>query len=339
MFLMLSLCLLRAPTPEAQAGVCKPRFVNRKTPHDASHLTPPQKAFSWRLEKMYRDSQITGYRLTFPSPVKSGVSCNDTVWSEYYVPRTERNRTERRIPSVVVLHFLNDPNFTVTRMVATTLARRGIAALLLKLPYYGERRPADFSEGHFRDLATWVGAWRQGVQDVRCALAWLKDRPETDADRLGVLGVSLGALVGSLVVATDANVKRAVLVVGGGDLAEILWSAPEAKELRAKLLKQGISKEKVRSALKPIEPLRFASLLPEGTVLMFNGRKDRTIPPPCARALARAFGAARVIWFDETHTAMAVHLGKILETTILFFKGEPLNAKRLEAEKSQEDSE
>ena len=34
----------------------------------------------------------------------------------------------------------------------------------------------------------------QAVLDIRRATAWLADRPEVDAERLGIFGVSLGGI-------------------------------------------------------------------------------------------------------------------------------------------------
>ncbi len=43
-------------------------------------------------------------------------------------------------PGVIVLHILG-ADFPLSRYMAARLADRGVAALFVKLPYYGERRP------------------------------------------------------------------------------------------------------------------------------------------------------------------------------------------------------
>ena len=62
---------------------------------------------------------------------------------------------------------------------------------------------------------------RQGVCDVRRALRWLAARPEVDADRLGVTGISLGGIVSSLVVSVDPRVRSGALLLAGGDLSKV----------------------------------------------------------------------------------------------------------------------
>ena len=307
MAVVLCMLLLAADAP-VETGACAPVFVNRPAAADAAALTPAAKPFDWRLEEIARDDAIAVKRLTFPSPVKSPHECNNTVWCEYYAPHAAAAPG----PAAIVLHFLYDKDFRVTRFVCDSLARRGIPSLMVKLAYYGERRPPsmpDFSDS----LEMLVPAWLQSVQDVRCALAWLGARPEVDPHRAALVGVSLGAFVGGLVLSVDARLERAVLVLGGGNLNEVLWSAPETARLRAVLSARGLTRAATRDLLAPIEPLRFAAPLPPGTLLMINARNDTTVPPACAQALADAFKADAVRWHDTTHTGLAVSLFAVLD--------------------------
>ncbi len=296
-------------------GRCACAFQNRKVPHDAAHLTPSVDGFPWTLEKGAGDGEVQLFTLTFPSPIRSRFDCNNTVWCEYYMPV---GKTE--CPATVVLHFLADPGFRVTRLVCDQLARNGTAALLVKMAYYGERRPENPDIRLVSDLDLLVSGWIQSVQDIRCALSWLASRHEVDAERLGVTGISLGALVGSLVVSVDPRVKKAALVLGGGDLTTILWHAPETKQLRTLLRKKKLTVEATRRVLQPIEPLRFAAPLPEGTVFMINAKNDRTVPPACTRKLAEKYQAAELAWYDATHTGLAAYLFPLLENIKRFLQ-------------------
>ena len=58
--------------------------------------------------------------------------------------------------------------------------------------------------------------------DVRRAADFLRSRPEVDPSRVGVTGISLGAIVGSTTAGVDGRFAKAVLTIGGGDLARIL---------------------------------------------------------------------------------------------------------------------
>ncbi len=308
--------LLSGPGGRGVEKTLKVSFPNRRTPANAAHLTPPSGLLKVRLRAPLDLGPCKVTVLTFPSPVKTPFPCNNTVWCELFEPAANKAG-----PACVVLHFLNDPSFVVTRLVCQKLAAKGIRALLLKLPYYGERKPPSLKEGKIQpDLKQLVAAWRQGIQDTRCALAFLASCKEVDPRRLGLVGISLGALIGATVTAVDPRVKRSVLILGGGDLVSVLWSAPEAEELRSRLKAGGVTREEAARILAPVEPLRFAAPLPSGTVLMINALQDRTVPPQCARALARAFGGAKVLWYPTSHTGLSAHFNEVLAETIDFLQ-------------------
>src|SRR5436305_1132179 len=85
------------------------------------------------------------------------------------------------------------PRRPLSRYLAARLAQRGVAALFVKLPYYGERRPRGGQKRFLStDIERSVLAMRQGVCDVRRAVAWLASRPEVDSGKIGVAGISLG---------------------------------------------------------------------------------------------------------------------------------------------------
>ena len=76
-----------------------------------------------------------------------------------------------------MLHILG-ADFPLSRYLAAWLADRGVAALFVKLPYYGERRGPDRSRRFLStDAERSISSMRQGVCDVRRAVAWLASRP------------------------------------------------------------------------------------------------------------------------------------------------------------------
>lgn len=62
------------------------------------------------------------------------------------------------------------------------------------------------------------------VVDVRHALTFLETRPEIDASRLGLMGVSLGCSVAVGVAGVDERARATVAVAGPGDLGRV-WRA------------------------------------------------------------------------------------------------------------------
>jgi dienelactone hydrolase len=223
---------------------------------------------------------------------------------------------------VIVLHILG-ADFALSRYVAARLAERGVAALFVKLPYYGERRPPGEGKRFLStDIERSIGAMRQGVCDVRRAAAWLAGRPEIDPARLGITGISLGGIVAAVAAAVDPTLNRASLLLAGGDLSRILWDMPEAARYRALWIESGRTRADLKALTDPFDPLTYAHRLAGKRVLMIAGNIDEVIPPACTRALWTAAGRPRIIWYDCGHYSALAYLLPAVRTTVEFFAAE-----------------
>jgi len=95
------------------------------------------------------------------------------------------------------------PGYRLFRQVADTLSRHGIAVLRLDDRGFGA------SEGNGNTATS-----RDFADDVQAALAWLRNRPEIDPARLGIVGHSEGGLIAPLVAAEDTTLRAIVLLAG-----------------------------------------------------------------------------------------------------------------------------
>ncbi len=291
----------------------------------ASEVTVPElfrlraAQFDYHLEPTLETARYSVARLRFPSPIETTEVVNNTVHAEYFQPKGEGAH-----PAVVVLHILG-ADFALSRYMAARLADRGVAALFLKLPYYGERRPASFVRDPKRiraeDIERSVTAMRQGVCDVRRAAIWLSKRPEVDPRRLGATGISLGGIVSSIVVAVDPEIRQGAFLLAGGDLASILWTMPEARNFRARWVESGRTLDELRTLSRPYDPLTYASGLRGKRVFMMAGNVDEVIPPASARALWEAAGRPSIQWYDCGHYSAAGFLLPGIRQTVDFFAG------------------
>jgi dipeptidyl aminopeptidase/acylaminoacyl peptidase len=151
--------------------------------------------------------------ITFPSPMETVVPENNTVHGEYFQPAGAGP-----FPGVVVLHILGG-EFPLSQTVASSLARAKVAALFIKMPYYGERRSKESPRRMIsRDPRETAEGMTQAVLDVRRAGAWLAARPEVDKQRLGVTGISLGGIMSALSAAGEPRFRKVAIYLGGGKL-------------------------------------------------------------------------------------------------------------------------
>ncbi len=273
--------------------------------------------FRYEMEPRLETEEYTVSAVRFPSPIVTPDLENNTVHAEYFQPRKAGKR-----PAVVVLHILG-ADFALSRYVAARLADRGVAALFVKLPYYGERRPPGADKRFLStDIERSVLAMRQGVCDVRRAVAWLASRPEVDPKRLGVTGISLGGIVSSVAAAVEPTIQKGVFLLAGGDLAQILWDMPEAARYRDAWIKSGRTLQDLKALTDPFDPLTYADRLKTKQILMMAGNVDEVVPPASARALWQAAGRPRIVWYDCGHYSAVGFLLPGIRDMVEFFEAE-----------------
>lgn len=242
-------------------------------------------------------------RLEFPSPMQSPHPENNTVHAEYYCPTGPGP-----FPGVVVLDITGGDQ-SLSRTIATFLAQRRIAALFVQMAYYGPRRPPGKSVRLLSmDLKQTADAIRQTVLDLRCAAAWLASRPEIDSSRLGIMGTSLGSLMGTLTAEMEPRFRRVGVLLGGGGLVDAYWDDPRARPYRDAYLLIGGTKEKAAQWIAPLDPLTCAGNLKDRQVLIIAALQDELLPARTAEALWQASGRQKIIWVDCTHYGAIAYL-------------------------------
>ena len=274
--------------------------------------------FEYQLIPAPNELGIRVYRMKFDSPFESPFPENNVVPGELYLPV----RAEGKMPAAIVLDILQG-NALLPRMMARRLASEGVAALYISMPYYNARRPKNNAHERMvsEDPRVTIYALRQTVMDVRRAKAVLASRPEIDPEKIGITGISLGAIATALSAGVDGDFYRVVPILGGGDIASIMFKAPETRRIREILPKMGITQKDLAEFFAPVEPLNFASRIDPAHCLMINAEKDETIPKANAEALAKAIGGPTMIWSPLGHVDSAIYLPNILQKTADFFNG------------------
>jgi dienelactone hydrolase len=187
---------------------------------------------------------------------------------------------------------------------ASTLARRGVVALLIDAPFARHGRsgwPVRFDE---RDRDDQV----QLIVDLRRGVDLLTSRSDVDPHRLGYLGISYGGAMGGLLAGVERRLAAYVLVVGDGGLVNH-FSVPEASGGHLQGMPAGEAQRWTR-AMEPIEPLRFVGRAAPAQLLFQNGRQDTMVPLAHGRAYQEAGSEPKtLLWYDAGHglDPQAVH--------------------------------
>jgi dienelactone hydrolase len=254
------------------------------------------------------------WQTTFPSPVTTPVEANNTVHAEYY-----RSRLPGRRPAVIVLHILGG-DFPLSRLFSNALAQHGVHALFVKMPYYGPRRdPASPRRMVSPDPHETVEGMTQAVLDIRRAAAWLGCRPEVDASRLGVFGISLGGITAALALEAEPRLTSACLLLAGGGIASVGWDARQSQRVREQWLAQGHTRDEFVSILAAVDPVTYATSARGKRILMLNATEDEVIPRAATETLHRALGDAEIRWLPGGHYSVIRHLPTALLAVSHFF--------------------
>lgn len=283
--------------------------------------------FQFKAKYARSSGPVRVYKVTFPSPVTTDVPANNTVYGDYFQPAGRGP-----FPGVVVLHILGG-EFSMSRMIANGLARHGIAALFIKMPYYGERRVGTSRRYLSLDPDETLERFTQGVADIRRAAAWIGDRPEVDGGQLGLTGISLGGIMSGLAGPVEPRFKKIAIYLGGGNLGEMIWqhNNRSAREFRKRWLDSGETKATFLAKSKPADPVTYAHLLKDRQVLMVAAKHDEIVPPAATLALWNAAGRKpRLVWLDAGHISAAQFLFGEMQRLNKFFEPvkKPATAKK-----------
>jgi hypothetical protein len=266
----------------------------------------PANAFPYTTEFERHSGPVRITHVRFPSPVETEIPENNTVHAKYFQPPGEGP-----FPGCVVLHILGG-DFPLAEFVANSLARQGVAALFLKMPYYGERRsPQSRRRMISRDPHETAEGMTQAVLDIRRGASWLAARPEVAADRLGVTGISLGGIMSALSAAGEPRFKKVAVYLGGGELAPSIWENPhpDAEKFRQQWIAGGGTRESFVETLAPVDPATYGQLLKDRDVLMVAARHDEIITERATLALWKSMGEKpKLVWLDAGHITAAVYL-------------------------------
>ncbi|MGB0589326.1 MAG: alpha/beta hydrolase [Myxococcota bacterium] len=159
----------------------------------------------------------------------------------------------------------------------------------------------------FERRAEWLEPSREIEELGRLALQYRRDvvrgldqwrnLDEMTATRFGLMGISMGAMVGAGVAGTDPRIEAAVLCIGGGDMADVLIRGRDTEldqyraDLAARLeLNEPDLLPHFRDALDPIDSTVHAPNVDAARTLFFGARFDRVVPWRNNRLLWDALG-------------------------------------------------
>ncbi len=272
-----------------------PQVYFDRYPVRDSLLAVEESEFKNRL--MYTKTQ---FRLTYADGDAERV-----VKLEFY--RTKKGHGPRPTSNVVPIRA---GSYVVPRLLARWAARRGYNAVIVKRPTKWFR-----TSHSVEDLEQ---IFRGALSDHRSVLAWLRERPEVDKKRMGIVGTSLGAFTGVMLAALEPQIKMNFLLMGGQDFSKIILNSEDegvVKWVAARMALNGMTKEELRLKIKEhiiSDPLAVSKYIDPKKVVQVITKKDKDVPAASQWELWESLNRPEAYVFPVGHYTMAIYLRPIL---------------------------
>jgi dienelactone hydrolase len=231
-----------------------------------------------------REYTLESGELTFPSALETPHAENNVVHARFF-PARERPAAPRR--AVVVLPQWNsDAGGHIG--LSQLLARVGVSALRISLPYHDRRMPPELSRADYivsSNIARTLQVCRQAVLDVRRAVWWLRDQ---GYDRIGLLGTSLGSCLAMLTASHEPLVRAQALNHVSPFFADVVWRGVSTSHVRAGL-DGHITLDMLRDLWRPISPWSYLDRHRSRKTLLVYAKYDLTFPVDLSLTLIEEF--------------------------------------------------
>jgi dienelactone hydrolase len=191
-------------------------------------------------------------------------------------------------------------------MSAPWLHRRGVNLAIPVLPLHGSRANLALASGAgfvTGDVSNTLHALTQTVWDIRRLVAWLRDE---GAERVGVLGLSLGGYSTALLASLEDDLDCAIAGIPPAELGELTCYHATSRALQLASDAQ-ITPERIATALTPVAPLMLRPRVALEKRFIFGALADRFVPAPQVEALWRHWDKPAIHWYPGAHLGFRFH--------------------------------
>lgn len=228
--------------------------------------------------------------LRFPTALATPFPENNVVVGRWFPAKGEAPvdaaGAARRRAVVVMPQWNSDAGGHIG--LSHLLARFGVSALRISLPYHDTRMPPELTRADYivsSNVVRTIQACRQAVLDARRAIAWLASQ---GFERIGILGTSLGSCLAMLTTAHEPLIRAQALNHVSPWFADVVWRGLSTRHVRAGL-EGNIDLERLRRLWRPISPFSYLEHVRRARTLLVYARYDLTFPVDLSRMLVDEF--------------------------------------------------
>jgi alpha/beta superfamily hydrolase len=232
-------------------------------------------------------------------------------------------KTTEKIPMVCIFHGFTgnkmEPHFVFVKL-SRMLAKKGIASVRFDFSGSGE------SDGDFIDMTI-----SKELEDAKAILNYVKSLDFVDTNKIGIVGLSMGGAVGSMLAGDCKNdIKSLCLWAPAGNMGELVTSGRSEAEIK-EIRKAGFWDEDgllvgtdFLDDILSIDIFGKAAAY-DKNVLLLHGTKDQSVPLAVSEKYLDIYETKAVLHIIEgsNHTFDSKEWeNEVLDYTIGFLEGE-----------------
>jgi dienelactone hydrolase len=264
------------------------------------------------LKPLDDDASCTRYRLDYDSIHDQRVPAILALPKRYAAPW----------PAVLLVHGSGGhKDSDYIHLASEALNRQGFATLAIDTQYHGDRkRPGRSGDIHMPDSYTMRDAWIQSVVDLRRAVDYLETRPDIAQDKIGYLGFSQGAMLGSVLGGVEGRVSCFCLAVPGGGIINIVRHIDQYPLLK-KYWPVNLTPEVMRTIeeiANVTDPIHYVGRIAPRPLLIIVAKYDEIIPPEASAALVEAAHAKEPEQVKRWESGHVLHPSAIFDVRDFF---------------------
>lgn len=222
-------------------------------------------------------------------------------------PPDATDRQPDRLPPVCIhLAGTGDSTYFARQTLAAPLARsRGIGALILQTPFYGERKPEGQSGTRLRQFTDQLMMTMTAVQESRALLRWMKARGH---NLVGVTGYSMGGFLAAITAQLSQSHPLAVIPCAAGNSPSFaLTDSPlqriiDWERLAAELPDDVTPRELMRDLMDSYAIDKHGSLDHPELAILVAATNDAFIPTAEVEKLHAHWPGSELRWLRAGHT-------------------------------------
>jgi uncharacterized protein len=161
--------------------------------------------------------------------------------------------------------------------------------------------------------------------DLVSAIDYAVSRPDVDANRIGVYGLSLGAATVILAAAQDERIRATIAEAAYSDADNVLADSYERyiglPAFPFAPVTRMVAEWRAGLRMKDAQPIDYIGAISPRPVLLIHGLADESIPPDHTERLYGAAAEPKTLWLvpDAGHGDVQSTAGEAYDTLVLTF--------------------